>query len=106
MKLTQTSFAGALLLLSAPLAAQQGRVVTFSFTESELASEETRRVLLERMEAHSFRSCSSPSPMVSIEAKKKCAVDLRDQFLEAIDDEELTLLVQSESRLPFHTARR
>ena len=106
MKLTQTSFAGALLLLSAPLAAEQGKVITFSFTKSELATEETRRVLLERIEAHSFRSCSSPSPMVSIEAKKRCAIDLRDQFLEAIDNEALTRLVQSESEMPFRTARR
>lgn len=106
MKITQTSFAWALLLLSAPLAAQQGKVVTFSFTKSELATDETRRVLLERMEAHSFRSCSSPSPIVSMEAKEECAIDLRDQFIEAINDEELTLLVQSESDLPFRTARR
>lgn len=106
MKLSQTAFAGAVFLISAPLAAQQGKVITFSFTKSELATEETRRVLLERMEAHSFKSCSSPSPMVSIKAKKKCAIDLRDQFLEEIDDEALTLLVQSESDEPFHTALR
>ncbi len=106
MKISKTSIVGALLLFSAPLAAQGSKVVTFSLTKGELATEQSRRVLLDRIEAHSFRSCDTGSPIVSTKTKRECAIDLRDQFIKGIDDEALTLLVKSEGEKPFLAARR
>ena len=106
MKISKTLIVGALLSLAAPAAALSGEVVTFSFKKSELETQASRQSLLDRIELHSFRSCDTGSALASEKTIKRCAVDLRDQFIKAIDDEALNQLAQSQSDKPFRTARR
>jgi len=81
-------------------------VVEFSFKESELATQASRALLLDRIEEHSKRSCETASAVATIVAVRRCAEDLTDQFVNAIGDEELSQLVEVGEVAPYHSASR
>ena len=92
------------LVTSTPHAAFANEKVDFIYKPSELTSAVKRSQLLERIESVSYKSCKTSSRIAPEEAVERCARDLRDQFVKAIADENLTQLVQSGSRTPFRSA--
>ena len=92
------------IVTSAPHAAYADEKVDFGYKPSELTSPIKRSQLLERIEKVSYKSCKTSSRVAPEEAVERCARDLRDQFVKAIADENLTQLVQSGSRMPFRYA--
>lgn len=97
--MTRTKLTNAALFLAAPLlatlavpAAATTQVIEFSYKPSELTSQQSRLELLNRIEKESVRACKQVSVVVPLEAKKRCAEDLAEQFVEAIDDDMLTQL--------------
>ncbi len=94
------------LVIAVPHVALAGEKVEFGYKASELATAVTREMLLDRIEAVSFSSCRTSSAIAPRNAVERCAAHLRDQLVEAIADEDLTLLAQSGSRTEFRSASR
>lgn len=99
-------FTAALLATTMPNIANAGEVVEFAFRESELTTPAKRELLLTRIEKEAMQSCESGSAVAPKSAIKRCAADLMDQFVRAIDDPQLTLLAEPKSRALFRTASR
>ncbi|MEP3052499.1 MAG: UrcA family protein [Erythrobacter sp.] len=89
-----------------PHVAHAGERVDFAYNAKELATAATRQALLERIETVSFRSCETSSAIAPRDAVDRCAADLRDQFVKAIADDNLTLLAKSGSKTAFQSASR
>ncbi len=102
MILIAATFAAA----TTPAFATTGTVVEFAFKQSELSTPAKRDLLLDRIEETSLNYCDTGSPLATNAAIKRCAADLKEQFITAIDHDELTLLAESEARAPFRTASR
>ncbi len=94
----------AVIVTSTPHVALAKEKVDFVYKPSELTNANKRSQLLERIENVSYKSCKTSSRLAPEESVERCARDLRDQFVKAIADENLTLLVQSDSRTPFRSA--
>ena len=99
-------FAAALLAATVPGVASAEVAVDFAFKKSELNTAESRESLLARIQKVSRQSCKSSSRILPKSAIKRCAADLSDQFVRAIDDPQLTLLAETGSAEPFRTAAR
>lgn len=93
-------------VLATPGSGYAHEAVLFSFTKGELATSDTRELLLERIEKHSRKSCKKGSSLATIEAVKRCTKDLKQQFVRAIDDDALTLLASTDGQRRVRTARR
>lgn len=106
MKVSKSLIAGAFISLAAPAMASGGEMVTFSFMKSELETSDSRQLLLDRITAHSMRACDTGTIFATPDAVRRCADDLREQFIKAIDDDALSLLARSEEKVQFRTARR
>lgn len=89
-----------------PAGGNAREVVQFAFKESELSTSAKRELLLVRIEEETLQSCRSGSPGASARMVHSCASDLRDQFVEAIANPELTLLAETKTTAPLRTARR
>lgn len=96
--------AATFLAVGIPHVALAGEKVDFAYNASELATAATREALLDRIEAVSFKSCRTSSRIAPRDAVERCAADLRDQFVKAIADDDLTLLAESSSRSEFRSA--
>lgn len=94
------------VLSSAPQVAHAGEVVEFALTKNELSTSENREALLDRMTKFSIERCRDGSGFAGKPAVRKCAEDLRTQFVKEIDHEALTLLVEMRARDRFRSARR
>lgn len=101
--MNRTKLSNAALFLAAPIlaslavpAAASAKVVEFRYTPSELSSQEARMGLLERIERESVRACKQVSAIAPKNAKKRCAANLTEQFVEAIGDDMLTQLAKRE----------
>lgn len=106
MQIRTKLIAATVLAIAVPHVALAGEKVDFAYNASELATAATREVLLDRIEAVSFKSCRTSSPIAPRDAVERCAVDLRDQFVKAIADDDLTLLAKSGSKTEFRSASR
>lgn len=98
--------AATVLAIAVPQVALAGEKVEFAYKASELATATSREALLDRIEAVSFKSCRTSSAIAPRDAVERCATDLRDQFVTAIADDDLTLLAQSGSKTGFRSASR
>jgi len=98
--------AACLTLVAAPAAAFEEEVVEFRFTASELTTEEGRINLLEKIEAHSMSACRVDSRIWVSDSRKNCARSLVRQYIDAIDNDELSQLANRESQRSFLLARR
>lgn len=106
MRLSKTLFALSALTFAAPLAASNGVMVEFSLNKSELASTESRQVLLDRMTQFATAECKASSFLMTRNAVKSCADDLMGQFLKEIGDDGLTLLAEAHTREVYRSASR
>ena len=99
-------FAVTLATAAMPVVANAGTVVEFAFKKSELSTPAKREMLLDRIEEASRAYCDDGSILATKDAEKRCAASLKKQFIAAIDDEQLTLLAESEERALIRTASR
>lgn len=95
----------ALAALSVPQIALADTVVEFKFVEMELASEESRAELLDRIFKHSRRECRGKTPVNWPGAVRDCADELTEQFVAAIGNEELSQLAATGSPM-YRSASR
>ena len=98
--------AATLAAAATPSVAATGTMVEFAFKKSELSTPAKREMLLDRIEETSMDYCDTGSAVATKSDMKRCAADLKEQFVAAIDDSELTLLAESEERSAFRTASR
>lgn len=85
-------------------ATAHAEVVEFAFKASELATDTTRKALLERIEARAKEACRFGDPFSTRKARKRCAENLTVQFVAAIDDEALTVLANGKNPALIRTA--
>lgn len=77
-----------LAMAATPVSARTGAVVNFSYKASELATEQGRLALVERMTAATYALCSG-SQSEAYPTVKKCRLDIEKQFIAAIGDPSL-----------------
>lgn len=106
MRFSRTLLIPVLFTLTASQAALAQEAVYFSLTESELSTPTAREALLDRMAAFSTNSCRGSSVLTTRAAVRRCANDLKEQFIAEIDDEKLTQLAESRSKGTYRSARR
>jgi len=95
-----------LLAMVVPHVAFAGEIVHFSLREDELATPAKRELLLDRIEKVSVQSCKRGSVLATRASRSRCADDLTNQFVQAIDNDALTLLVEAQTGAVYRTAHR
>lgn len=106
MRLSKTLIIPVILAIATPQVANAGEVVEFSLQESELSTPEARELLLDRMTKFTVRNCRDSSVLAPKDAVARCAADLRTQFVRAINNDALTLLVEAQGRDIYRSASR
>lgn len=106
MRLSKTLIVPAVLALAAPQVANAGEVVQFSLKQSELSTPEARALLLDRMTKFTTRSCRDSAAFAPRDAVARCAEDLTAQFVQAIDHDELTVLLNAQDSETYRSASR
>ncbi len=92
--------------LALPASAEEGVRVFFKYEPEELTTSDKRHALLERIKLTSKRYCATGSIWASAKSKELCKADLVDQFVVAIDDEELTVLAATSESKKYRAAQR
>lgn len=106
MRLSKLLFAPVICALSTAHIANAGEAVDFAFKESELSTQERRELLLDRIQSFSTQSCSSVSVLVTRYAAERCATDLKQQLVNAIDNDALTMLAEARAEKTYRSASR
>ena len=94
-----------LAIMAVPAPAIAGERVEFAYKASELSTPALRAELFKRIELVARQSCRSTSSLAPREWISSCTEGLKEQFVQAIDDEELTLLAAA-SQPAYRTASR
>ncbi|MEL7190520.1 MAG: UrcA family protein [Pseudomonadota bacterium] len=106
MRFSKTIIVPVVLAIATPQVAYAGEVVEFSLQKSELSTPKARELLLDRMTKFAMRNCRDSSVIAPRDAVARCAEDLRAQFVRAIDDDALTLLLDAQGRKTYRSASR